>query len=159
MKNSGLPRGVFKPHPAMEEMSFWSIVAWCACCMQKFNTPFSVVLGIQSSNFAQRWAVGWWNAFSGLALQVGHTLPHNSMVTRMWEISFCLFCKGAIFLSFLEFSWLQRFVKFDRSIFFLLHYMVHATQNMESLSRKNNMLDVLPVAGGSATVWNPSCHY
>ena len=53
------------------------------------------------------WAVGWWNTYSGLALQVGHTLPHNWiifwMVTQMLETLIVWpFLQGSHFSEFLE---------------------------------------------------------
>ena len=54
------------------------------------------------------------------------------------------------FESWHGFHWLglsEFTVKFDKFVFFLLHYIVHVmTQNME---RINNMLQILPVAGGA----------
>ena len=73
---------------------------------------------------------------------------HCKRGTQMREYSFCLFSKAAIF-SFLVVQWQPltgRFTGFDKSAFFLLHYMVHVvTQNLES---RNHTMQVLPVAGG-----------
>ena len=49
--------------------------------------------------------MGWWNNYIGL------TLPEG---LKMWEMSFCLFCKAAIFC-FLESVWMQDFTEFDTS--------------------------------------------
>ena len=71
----------------IDEKFFWSIVAWSPCSIQNFKTPISAVQGIQYFNFAQRW--GWWNNYTGLALQEGHTIVSNII---------CLVIKAAIFL-------------------------------------------------------------
>ena len=61
---------------------------------------------------------------------------HWKRGTQMWAMSLCLFGKAAIFFNF----WvhvLLCFTKFDKSVFFLQHYIFHVTtQNMESRKKK-----------------------
>ena len=71
--------------------------------------------GSRAPIFSQRWAIGWWNNYTGLAsaLQEGHTLPHS-----------CNKCHFAFLSSFhepffrfsgsgLESRWLWLFTEFD----------------------------------------------
>ena len=61
-----------------------------------FKTPISVVSGIQSCNFAKRWAIWWQKNLLGL---------HCKRGTQMWEMSFT-FSARPPFFHFLESRWL-----------------------------------------------------
>ena len=88
--------------------------------------------------FVKKWAIQRWKFYTGLALQEGQTL---------WEMSFCYSARHPYF-SFLESRCLWCFTKLDIAFFFWLHKMVQVmTQNIES--KKKNMVQVLPIAGGS----------
>ena len=72
---------------------------------------------------------------------------------QMWAMSLCRFGKAAIFWN-LGVHILLCFTKFDKSVFFLLHYIFHVTtQNMESRKKRSKFCLWLAVA------WDPSCHF
>ena len=76
---------------------------------------------------------------------------HCKRSTQMREISFCLFRNAAIFQFLASVQVVQvtgRFTEFDKSAFFLLHYMVNAmTQNLESRNHKMQVLWAVQAEG------------
>ena len=79
---------------SMDEKPFWIIVTWSSCSILKHL--LLVFEGSRAPIFAHQWAIGWWNNYTGLALQEG-LLRDTRMSEFKSEMSFCLFGKAATF--------------------------------------------------------------
>ena len=100
-------------------------------------------LGRNPAFVSSPFTIGWWNNYTGLALQE---------LAQMWEMSSCLFSKAAIFFLGIQVSAIFHLVWQIKLLFNALHSPCNDWKHMESIK---HLVQVLPIAGGRGGL---TCH-